>query len=258
MTPARLRRLVGFAVVCEALSEAVSRGVIPLFLVKGGAAIELRLGLLARATRDLDIGLCAPVAELLSVFDRALSVGFNDFQFRRKGAARVIGNDVFGLEVAVDYLGRPWATIPVDLGPATQDAQTESVPPISLRELGLTEPRGVPCPAIAEQVAQKVHALSEPYTEGRTNPRARDILDILLLVQRANVEFSAVRVSCERIFAERATHPWPIFNFVFPLDWTVTLGNLARDAGYETDDVRVIALRFNDFLACVRGASTSK
>lgn len=72
-TAARLRRRVGFTVVCETLAEAVAQGIIPIFFVKGGVAIELRLGLLARATRDLDIGLCAPPAELLAFFDRALT-----------------------------------------------------------------------------------------------------------------------------------------------------------------------------------------
>jgi hypothetical protein len=74
-TTARLRRLVGFAVLCETLSEAAARGVIPIFFVKGGVAIELRLGLLARATRDLDIGLCAPPTELCKLSIRPLRSG---------------------------------------------------------------------------------------------------------------------------------------------------------------------------------------
>lgn len=220
----------------------------PALLRQGGVAIELRLGLLARATRDIDIDVCAPTADLFPVFDRAISVGFSDFRLRRKGEARIIGKDVFGLELAIDYLGRPWATVPVDLGPATPDVQTESIQPVSLRELGLVEARGVPCLAIAEQVAQKLHALSEPYAGGRVNPRARDVLDILLLIQRVNVEYSAVRVASERIFAERATHPWPVSDLSLPPEWTVILNNLARETVYDTDDVSIIASRFNDFL----------
>ena len=59
--------------LCETLSEAAARGIIPIFFVKGGVAIELRLGLLARATRDLDIALCAPPNQLLPLFDSALA-----------------------------------------------------------------------------------------------------------------------------------------------------------------------------------------
>jgi Nucleotidyl transferase AbiEii toxin, Type IV TA system len=134
-TAARLRRLVGFAVLCETLSEAVARGIIPLFFVKGGVAVELRLGLLARATRDLDIGLCAPPTELLQLFDSALEVGFGDFRLRRRGEVRALDNGALALEVAVAYIGRPWATVDVDLAPATLDWETDSVPPVALSEV---------------------------------------------------------------------------------------------------------------------------
>lgn len=195
-TAARLRRLVGFAVLCETLSEAAARGIIPLFFVKGGVAIELRLGLLARATRDLDIGLCAPPNERLPLFDSALEVGFGDFRLRRPGEARALDNGTLVLEIAIEYLGRPWATVDVDLASATADWETDSVPPIALADLGLESPRSVPCLAIPAQVAQKIHALTEPEPRGRPNPRARDVLDVLLLVQRADVDHAAVRASC--------------------------------------------------------------
>lgn len=66
-------------------NEAVAQGAIPFFFVKGGIIIELRLGLAARATRDIDIGLCAPAEKLLSAFDASLAIGFGDFRLRRWG-----------------------------------------------------------------------------------------------------------------------------------------------------------------------------
>jgi hypothetical protein len=248
-TAARLRRLVGFAVLCESLSEAVARGVIPVFFVKGGVAIELRLGLLARATRDLDIGLCAPPNELLPLFDSALDVGFGDFRLRRRGEARALGNGALVLEIAVEYLGRPWATVDVDLASATPDWETDSVLPIALGELGLESPRPVPCLAIPAQIAQKIHALTEPEPRGRPNPRARDVLDVLLLVQRLEIDSTAVRAACERVFAERASHAWPITSFVFPSAWHGILAELAREVRYDTDDALAVGHRFNSYLA---------
>jgi hypothetical protein len=153
-TAARLRRLVGFAVLCETLTEAVARGIIPIFFVKGGVAIELRLGLLARATRDLDIGLCVPSAELLPLFDAALDVGFGDFRLRRRGEARRLENDVLALTIAVEYFERPWATVDVDLASAALACETDSVPPIALAELGLQPPwsgRTMPCDLSADR-----------------------------------------------------------------------------------------------------------
>jgi hypothetical protein len=236
-------------VLCETLSEAAARGVIPFFFVKGGVAIELRLGLLARATRDLDIGLCALATELLALFDSALEVGFADFRLRRRGEARTLDNGALALEVAVEYLGRPWATVDVDLAPATPDWETDPVPPIALAELGLQPPRSVPCLALPAQIAQKIHALTEPEPRGRPNPRARDVLDVLLLVQRVKVDHAAVRAACERVFAERAAHSWPVSSFVFPPGWRATLSELAREVRYDTDEVAVIERRFNSYLA---------
>lgn len=253
-TAARLRRLVGFAVLCETLSEAAARGIIPVFFVKGGVAIELRLGLLARATRDLDIGLCAPPTELLQTFDSALEVGFGDFLLRRRGEARALDNGTLVLEVSLEYIGRPWGTIPVDLAPATPDSETDAVSPIALTELGLAPPRSVPCLAIPAQIAQKIHALTEPEPHGRPNPRARDVLDVLLLLQRIECDHTAVRAACERVFAERATHPWPIYAFDFPPAWRGILTELAREVRYDTDDVSVIETRFNSYLAQLQGA----
>jgi hypothetical protein len=248
-TAARLRRLVGFAVLCQTLSEAAARGIIPIFFVKGGVAIELRLGLLARATRDLDIGLCAPPNQLLPLFDSALDVGFGDFRLRRRGEARALENGAVALEIAIAYLGRPWATVDVDLAPATHDWETDSVPPIALAELGLESPRSVPCLAIPAQIAQKIHALTEPDPRGRPNPRARDVLDVLLLVQRAEIDEAAVRAACERVFSERAGHAWPLTSFAFPAAWHRILAELAREVHYDTDDPSVIEQRFNSYLA---------
>lgn len=253
-TPARLRRLVGFAVLCETLAEAVARGVIPLFFVKGGVAIELRLGLTARATKDLDIGLCAAPADLLPVFDRALDVGFGDFTLRRRGEARILENGARSLEVAVQNFGRPWATVDVDLAAASPDAETDSVEPIALHELGLARARPVPCLVLSEQMAQKIHALTEPLPRGRPNPRARDVLDILLIDTRLGTDYAAVRAACARVFAQRNVHDWPIVRFTFPDEWSPTLVELARQASYNTLDVAIIETRFNTFLARLNGA----
>jgi hypothetical protein len=153
--------------VAKERGTTAARGIIPAFFVKGGVAIEWRLGLLARATRDFDIGLSATPNELLPLFDSALDVGFGDFRLRRRGEARALNNGALALEIAVEYLARPWATVDVDLTSATLDWETDSVPPIALAELGLESPRSVPCLAVPAQIAQKIHALTEFEPRGR-------------------------------------------------------------------------------------------
>jgi len=106
---------------------------------------------------------------------------------------------------------------------------------------------------LAEQIAQKLHALTEPEPRGRPNPRARDVLDVLLLEARLSIDPAAVREACKRVFFERDVHAWPIVSFSFPTDWALTLAELARQGAYDTADVAVIEARFNAFLARLHG-----
>jgi hypothetical protein len=166
-----------------------------------------------------------------------------------KGAPRVLDNGVCSVQVSVIYLTRGWATVDVDLAPADPGSAIEDVDPIPLADFGLSEPRAVPCLAIVEQVAQKIHALTEPNPRGRPNPRARDVIDVLALDARGTLDGAAVSGACERVFAQRAGHEWPLVAYTFPAEWETTLPAIAREARYDTTDVAVIAARFNRFLA---------
>lgn len=53
LAPARVRRWISVMVLLGALDR--SRESAPLFLLKGGVAIELRVGGVARATKDVDL-----------------------------------------------------------------------------------------------------------------------------------------------------------------------------------------------------------
>jgi hypothetical protein len=107
----------------------------------------------------------------------------------------------------------------------------------------------VPCLALAEQIAQKVHALTEPLPAGRRNGRFRDVLDILLLDARVAPDPREVGAACARVFTVRGTHAWPIATFRFPPLWDGPLAALAAEVGYDLADVRTIEARFNVFLA---------
>src|SRR5260370_23934867 len=80
---------------------------------------------------------------------------------------------------------------------------------------------------------------------GRPNARARDALDILLLDSRLGTDAEAVCAACERVFAQRAAHAWPIFRFDFPPEWAPTLARHAQDAGDDTLAANTIEARFN-------------
>lgn len=58
----------------------------PLFLIKGGVAMELRFDIAARATKDLDLAYRAGRGQMLDHLDQALRAGHGQFTARRTDA----------------------------------------------------------------------------------------------------------------------------------------------------------------------------
>jgi hypothetical protein len=199
------------------------------YYLKGGVAMELRFAEGARATKDVDIGLAGERAERLQNFRNALALGFDEFSFQLKGKPLTMDNaDAVRLELGVLYRTRAWQTIDVDLGPAGSDAVDFVEPTIpGLSAMGLRIPSPVRCLNLSEQVAQKLHACTGPYSKGR----ARDVLDILLIDLLGKMNAKTVRVAAEHVFNQRATHKFPP-EIKLPAEWKPELEALAKELGY--------------------------
>ena len=254
-----LRQQFSQMLLCGVLTEAVGKGIIPLYLVKGGVHMEARLGVLARATKDIDIGLCAEAQDLLDTFGAALDVGYGDFTFRRKGDVKEFESGARRMSIQVMYLGNNFATVDVDLNTASHDSSIDdlgTIPFDDLRALGVIVPATFPCLGLADQIAQKIHALTEPMPEGRRNERFQDVYDVLAMRKLLDGDLTSLSERCARIFAERGRHPWPVADFAFPEHWSEPLANLATKHGYDTSDVVEIERRFNSLLTDVAGVTS--
>jgi len=183
----------------------------------------------ARATKDVDIGLAGERTERLQNFRNALALGFDEFSSQLKGKPLTMDNaDAVRLELGVLYRTRAWQTIDVDLGPAGSDAVDFVEPTIpGLSAMGLRIPSPVRCLNLSEQVAQKLHACTGPYSKGR----ARDVLDILLIDLLGKMDAIAVRVAAEHVFSQRATHNFPPA-IEIAVGWKPELEALAKKLGY--------------------------
>lgn len=76
LAPARVQRWISFMVVAAMLDHARDENEDPLFVLKGGAAMELRLGLRARATKDYHTAYREAIDGMLARLDAALHQGF--------------------------------------------------------------------------------------------------------------------------------------------------------------------------------------
>jgi len=115
----RLRRWVSFLAICGALEKAVQQGMLDAYYLKGGAAMELRFALRARATKDLDLGIEGTRATRLQRLSEALGLGFDEFTFRVKAQVRHMDQaDTVRVQVAIqhrdpvlaDRRSRSWAS----------------------------------------------------------------------------------------------------------------------------------------------------
>lgn len=236
---ARLQRSVSYMVLAAMLSTVRGADGRPLFLLKGGVTMELRLDLRARATQDLDAAVRARSSELLDRLRDALEAGHGDFTAATTEIRGVRATGAIRATVKLSYRGRPWGTVPVELAPVEGAAgdEIEHVPARALDRLGIDGPADVPCLSVRYQMAQKLHACTEVFETGPANARFRDLIDLLLLRELLTTDdLPRVRAACVEIFALRDKHAWPP-TLTTPIEWGAAYARLAAEMAFPLVDV---------------------
>ena len=211
LAPKRVRDWISYMIIGGQLEEVSSSSAGARFTIKGAVALEMRLPERARATKDIDLVIDgADEDDLAAVLRGALRDGHQDFSFRVKGEPYVMPNKSVRVEVAMDYRGRSWSTVQVDLSRQEGGAtEVELVHALELEAFGLSTPSALPCLSLRYHVAQKIHGMTQPAAqEDASNERFRDLADVLLLRELVE-DLAAVRAACVEVFAFRGTHGWP-------------------------------------------------
>ena len=243
----RVRSWVSYMIIGGALTRAGFAGVGPKFTIKGAVAQELRLRSAGRATKDLDLILNTRTGELIDELETALEIPYEGFSFRRKGEAQFMPNGAARVRISLDYSGKAWATVQIDIAHSeTDETAVEMVEAISLRPFGLQGPDLLPCLTLPEHVAQKIHAMTLPPPEGRQNERFRDLVDLILLREWVT-DYGAVRKACQEVFVRRAKHPWPPF-FEPPDFWEESFAQMAIDLELPITDLYQAAIEIRYFI----------
>lgn len=209
----RVGWLLASTIVAASLQRELEAGT-PVFLLKGGMFIERALNLKARATKDLDALYRGEAANLEDQIDRALAEPWGEIQLSRTAietidnAVRVVKPRRF--KVQLDIRGVRWRSIKVEIafseGHISEHAERIASP--STGFFGITRPDDLATISMAYQVAQKLHACSDPHDPPAfRNDRVRDIVDLVLIRdafyprQTGLVELKA---AAEDIFSARA------------------------------------------------------
>ncbi|HEV3045752.1 MAG TPA: nucleotidyl transferase AbiEii/AbiGii toxin family protein [Solirubrobacteraceae bacterium] len=209
IAPERIRRWMSMVTLIGALGRVQANDE-PRFLTKGGVSIELRLGLAARTTNDIDVVFRGNSDELLSALDEAFEEPYSGFEFRRKGEPEPIRDTgTQRLMLQVSFKHRTWQTLTAEVASPEAD-EIDLVPTaISLADFNLESPKRVACLSLRYQVAQKIHAVTEKPSDGRLNLRHWDLIDLILLRGLCGDGLPRVRDACVRTFERRGTHDWP-------------------------------------------------
>jgi hypothetical protein len=140
--------------------------------------------------------------------------------------------------------------------PSAYRGDVETLDAIGIGQFGLDGPDRVPCLGVRYQIAQKVHACSEPPLEGKDeNPRFHDLIDLIFLRDLVAADgWPAVRRACVDTFESRAKHAWPPELVVY-LSWPAAFAALATDQGFDITDVEEAARQVREMINGIDAAT---
>jgi nucleotidyltransferase AbiEii toxin of type IV toxin-antitoxin system len=233
----RLRRIVVFDRIAARLSVAEQNG---------GAALEFRLGLRARATKDLDLVLRSEPSDGATIRDVLIET--LTFDVDRDRFVFTVGRPT---ELAIDAAGNPGWRFPVDGALAGKTfiavrmdivlrpvelAATERISLPGKLEFAGIRPRTIESADRRQHFAEKLHALTRDYGL-RPNTRVKDLVDLLLLVQDGLSPDEHLLAVVRHVFTVRATHQVPTGIPVPPPAWRDEYPALAASADLNEQDL---------------------
>jgi hypothetical protein len=234
----RLRRQVAFDRLLARMFDPSNRerdG----WILKGGYALELRFRQ-ARATRDMDLTVRTSgnsndvsIPLLRERLITAALIRVPDFFVFEVGEVTLAleqapeGGARFPIDARLD--GRSFVKFHVDL--AAGDDVLEPLDEITgVDWLGFAGigPVAVPALSVEQHWAEKLHAYTRPR-EGRPNTRVKDLVDLILLIERESLLADRVLASVDSTFARRQTHTVPRELPLPPAAWERPFAALADE-----------------------------
>ena len=239
------------------VAQVVVAQALPSALVKGGSGMKFRLGTkFTRGSKDLDVAWREEQEEFATQMRSALESGWGPFRGQLVAKSQRPHPGVPDSYIMQPYVVRltayrkSFATVVLEVGyddlGATTDGSGETILSSDITAmftaLGLPEPTPVAILAVHHQIAQKIHACTEPGSE-----RAHDLVDLQLLWPTEDSDKELVAQTTRRLFAFRRGHVFPGKCRVGPT-WSSAYSEAARGLAVEAD-VHVAAEWLNGRLA---------
>ena len=253
----RLRRLAAF----DRLLARIFMNQDAPWIVKGGYGFEVRYGMNARTTKDIDLALPeissdattaqGTIKKLWEDLQEATAHDVGDHFVIRIGApqqefdAPPGGGARFPVEVLLDQ--RTFAKFHLDVG--IGDAVLGSPEWAKSEEFfafaGISPARFRILP-VAQQFAEKVHSYTLPR-KGGINSRVKDLVDLVLMLDKDAPAPDSLKPAIQATFDHRRTHDIPITIPAAPPTWASSFTSMAQQVNLSETTIEAAVTRMNDY-----------
>lgn len=243
----RLRKMVAFERLLARLLEHQPEG----WVLKGGYALQLRLGDRARTTKDIDVLFRDAGSEVHASLVLAGSLDLGDwFAFEIGRPVNLSPDAGGGLRCGVHSLldGRTFENFGIDVGvgdPIVGPVEYLHAP--GYLTFSDIEPLAIPSYPVSQQIAEKLHAYTKPRRD-RENTRIKDFVDILLLAELGRLDGGRLRKSIQATFDNAGTHPVPASLPQPPANWESGYRKLAAEIDIEVKTLEEAYSRIREFI----------
>lgn len=229
----RLRKSVAFdRLLARLFAVAPDR-----WVLKGGLALDYRLGTRARTTLDIDLagpgGNDAATADLLATGELDLGDHFSFAIERTVKLDQLIEGSAVRYHVRADLAGRLFEKFFLDVGfdfpPGWKPETLHGPDLLAFADIEPVAARSLP---LELQIAEKVHAYTRGYGEsGMASTRVKDLVDLALIASASQVVAERLNRALRDTFGRRDRHALPGALPRPPLGWRVPYGRMALDVG---------------------------
>lgn len=234
---ARLRKRVAFERFLARLATTAPEA----WVLKGAFALDLRLGLRARTTKDIDLARSDEEAAAIEDLQAAAAADLGDFFVftaqRTTALDNAAGFRAVRYSVIAELAGKRFEQFPLDISLG----EVSSLAPEILNAPGLLAFADVDAPelpvvALEQHIVEKLHAYTGTYgPEDRKSSRVKDLVDLVLIAESARPRAEQLHKALSATFESRARQPLPASLPSPPADWAVPYAEMAIEVELPTD-----------------------
>lgn len=228
----RLRKMVAFDRFLARLKHSYPNQ----WFLKGGYALQLRLGSRARTTVDIDILMVSNQNSLYDILLKAIKTELEDwFTFEIEQPNRNLLNDFGGLRFNITTLldGRLFEKFHLDIGVDDRIiGGFETILNPDYLSFADIKPIAYECYNIAQHFAEKLHAYTRVFNNSGSS-RVKDLIDMFLIAEMENIDSKSFENAIKKTFEFRSTHSLPAEFPKPPLEWVKPFNKMAGDIGID-------------------------